>query len=170
MSKGPSWLTGNVDKASLAAIAEALGGQIDPATVDELWLFPTRRVAGVDSTVFVFSIYEHEDRRRVVTAHVRAVRNKRGEATLETKLVEHATAPSEMVPRVIAGVLHRLGEEYASTPPSAARIDCSMERWHALVDVLMSVTSGQTLPEVLLQNEARLDGATDMRDDEAPTS
>lgn len=159
----PSWLTGKADAASLAAIAESLGTQIDPATVDELWLFPTRRAAGVESTVFVFSIHEHEGRRRVVTAHVRAVRNKRGVPALETKLVEHATAPAEMVPRIIAGVLHRLGDEYAATPPSAARIDCSMDRWHELVNVLMSVKPNEPLPETLTQN-----GATKLRDEEAP--
>jgi len=156
----PSWLTGKADAASLAAIAEALGTQVDPATVDQLWLFPTRRAAGVESTVFVLSIHEHEDRRRVVTAHIRAIRNKRGEPAIETRLVEHATAPSARVPLVIEGVLHRLGDDYASTPPSTARIDCSMERWRTLVEVLMSAKPNEQLPERLLgESESETESA-----------
>jgi hypothetical protein len=147
---GPSWLTGKADAASLPALMEQLGTQIDPSAVDELWLFPTRRVAGVESTVFVLSLLEPEERRRVITAHMRATRSKRGEPTIETKLDEHATAPAERLPRVIEGVLKRLSDDYASTPPSHARIECSPERWHAVIEVLTSAKPGEPLAETLL--------------------
>ena len=146
----PSWLTGKADAASLPALLEGLEARIDVTTVDELYLFPTRRVQGVESTVFVFSIHDHEDRRRVVTAHLRATRNKRGEPAIDAKLDEHATAPAERLPRVIEGVLKRLSEDFAATPPSHCRISGRMDRWRQLIDVLMSIPKGAPLPEELL--------------------
>jgi hypothetical protein len=146
----PTWLTGKADAASLPALLEGLEPQIDVSSIDELFVFPTRRVQGVESTVFVLSLHDAEDRRRVMTAHLRATRNKRGEPAIETSLIEHATAPAERVPRVIEGVLRRLGEEFAATPPSHCRIDRDTLRWRALIDQLTGIPKGQALPEELL--------------------
>lgn len=148
----PSWLTGKADAASLASLVEKLGTQIDITTVDELFVFPMRRVAGVESTVFVLSMHDHADTRRVVTAHVRAVRNKRGEPAIETKLDDQAIVPPERIPRVIDGVLRRLKEDFA-TPPSTASIARSPERWARLVEVCMSIKANDPLPEVLVEAE-----------------
>jgi hypothetical protein len=150
----PGWLTGKADTASLPALVERLGTQIDIATVEDLWVFPTRRVNGVESTVFVLSLYEPDERRRVITAHVRATRNKRGMPEFDTKLHEHATAPAERLQPVIEGVLDRMSDDYASTPPSRARIDRDPRRWHELVEVLMSVKPNEPLPENLLPNQS----------------
>ncbi len=150
----PTWLTGKADGGSLPVLLESLAPRIDVTTIDELYVFPTRRVQGVESTVFVFSVHEPEERRRVITAHLRATRNKRGEPTVETKLDEHATTPPERIPRVIEGVLKRLSEDFAATPPSHCRIDRSPERWHALIEQLTNIPKGQTLPEELLATEA----------------
>jgi hypothetical protein len=150
----PSWLTAKGDAAALPVLLEGLAPRIDPTTIDELYLFPTRRVQGVESTVFVFSQHEAEDRRRVITAHLRATRNKRGEPTIDTRLHEHAIAPAERIPRVIEGVLKRLSEEFASTPPSHARIERSAERWKALIEQISSIAKGQALPEELLAEES----------------
>lgn len=147
MKTAPSWLTGKVDAASLAALVERLAAQVDPSTIEDVWLFPTRRVAGIESTVFVLSLHEDVDRRRVITAHVRATRNKRGEPAIETKLDEQATAPSERLPKVIEGVLRRMSDDFASTPPSSARIACSSERWRQLVEFLAAAKPGDALPE-----------------------
>lgn len=154
----PSWLTGKADAASLPALLEGLAPRVAASTIDELYVFPTRRVQGVESTVFVFSVHDQEDRRRVITAHLRATRNKRGEPTIETKLDEHATTPAERVPRVIEGVLKRLSEDFATTPPSHARIDGSVDRWHALIDQLTGIPKGQALPEELIADEAAANG------------
>ncbi len=151
----PSWLTGKADAASLPALLEGLAPRIDVSSIDELYLFPTRRVQGTESTVFVFSVNEPEDRRRVITAHLRATRNKRGEPTIETRLDEHATTPPERIPRVIEGVLKRLSEDFAATPPSHCRIEGSEDRWRALIDELTSIPKGQALPEELLADEAQ---------------
>ena len=168
----PSWLTGKADSASMASLLERIRGLIDVTTVDELFLFPMRRVSGVESTVFVLSIHDRDDTRRVITAHVRATRNKRGEPAIETKLDEQGTIPADRIPRVIDGVLKRLKEDFA-TPPSTARIDGKPERWHALGEVLMGIKAGEPLPEVLLADDAAEmrdetpEGATEMRDGEA---
>ena len=150
---GPSWLTGKADAASMAALLERLGNEVDATKVDELWLFPTRRVAGVESTVFVLSMDDHDDMRLVLTAHARATRNKRGEPAIELKLDEHASAPAERLPRVIEGVLRRLSDDFASTPPSHARIERNAENWQRVSEVLMSAKPNQPLPEELLQQD-----------------
>lgn len=152
----PGWLTGKADAASLAALAERLATQVDVSTVDELFLFPTRRVAGVESTVFVLSMHERDELRKIVTAHVRATRNKRGEPAIESTLNEQAIVPIERIPRVIEGVLKRLTADFA-TPPSTARIQCSAERWHRLVEVLMTVKPSEPLPEDLLDSQKDAD-------------
>ena len=141
----------------MPALAESLGTQVDVTTVDELWLFPTRRAAGIESTVFVLSVHDQEDRRRVLTAHMRATRNKRGEPTIETRLDEHATAPAERIPRVIDGVLKRLSDDYASTPPSNARIDGKSERWQAVVNTLMNLKPNEQMPERLIDEHEEPD-------------
>lgn len=156
----PTWLTGKADAGSLPALLEGLGPRLDVATIDQMYVFPTRRVQGVESTVFVFSVHDAEDRRRVITAHLRATRNKRGEPSIDAKLDEHGTTPAERVPRVIDGVLKRLSEDFASTPPSHCRIEGSTERWHALIEQLTNIPKGQPLPEELLADEVVDDQAS----------
>ena len=164
----PSWLTGKADAASLPALLEGLTPQIDVSAIDELYLFPTRRVQGVESTVFVFSVHDAEDRRRVMTAHLRATRNKRGEPAIETKLDEHAIAPAERIPRVIEGVLRRLSEEFAATPPSHCRIERSEQRWRELIQYLTSVPKGQSLPEELLADPKAEEPINEPLNEESP--
>ena len=166
----PTWLTGKADAGSLPALLEGLGPRLDIGTIADLYVFPTRRVQGVESTVFVFSVHDAEDRRRVITAHLRATRNKRGEPAIDTKLVEHATTPAERIPRVIDGVLRRLSEEFAATPPSHCRITGSEERWRALIDQLTNIAKGQALPEELLAEaqESSPTGPADASADDEP--
>jgi hypothetical protein len=167
---GPSWLTGKADAGSLPVLLEGLGPRLDVSTIDELYVFPTRRVQGVESTVFVFSVHDAEDRRRVITAHLRATRNKRGEPTIETKLDEHATTPRERVPRVIEGVLKRLSEDFAATPPSHCNIEGSEERWRALIEQLTNIPKGQPLPEELLADESAVEESPGAGSSHPPSS
>jgi hypothetical protein len=146
----PTWLTGRADGGSLPVLLEGLAARVPATTIDEIYLFPTRRVQGVESTVFVFSVHDAEERRRVITAHLRATRNKRGEPAIDTILHEHAIAPAERIPRVIEGVLKRLSEDFASTPPSHCRIDSSEARWKQMIEQLTSIPKGNALPEELL--------------------
>ena len=134
----PSWLTGRADTGGVPALLERLSSTIPIANIDELWLFPTRRLTGVESTVLVLSLYTDEhDRRRVATVHFKATRNKRGEATVETLLEDHAVAPADRLTRVIDGVLRRLGDDLSSSP-RAARISGETERYEALIEAIAS--------------------------------
>lgn len=142
----PSWLTGRADTGGVPALLERLADTVPVDSIDELWLFPTRRIAGVESTVLVLSRYTDEvDRRRVETVHFKATRNKRGEAAVETVLQDHAVAPADRLTRVIDGVLRRLGDDLSATPRSA-RLSGERERWEALVE---SIASNIDLEEAL---------------------
>jgi hypothetical protein len=142
----PGWLTGRADSGGIPALLERLSAELAVSAIDELWLFPTRRLTGFESTVVALSLYTDEpDRRRVVTAHFKATRNKRGEATVETRVDEQAVAPADRLTRVIDGVLRRLGDDLASSPHSA-RISGQPERYEALIEAL---ASGSDLEEAL---------------------
>ena len=142
----PSWLTGRADTGGLPALLERLAATVPVPSIDELWLFPTRRIVGVESTVVVLSRYTDEtDRRRVETVHFKATRNKRGEAAVETLLQDHAVAPADRLTRVIDGVLRRLGDDLSASP-RAARISGESERWEALIE---SIASNIELEEAL---------------------
>jgi hypothetical protein len=142
----PGWLTGRADTGGLPALLGRLAHELSVTTIDEVWMFPTRRLSGFESTVIVLSLYADEhDRRHVVTAHFKAMRNKRGEATIEMALEDHAVAPADRLIRVIDGVLRRLGDDLAATP-QAARISGEEERYQALIE---ASASGIDLEEAL---------------------
>jgi len=131
--------TAHADAGSIAALLERLNTSVPFESIDELWLFPTRRIAGVESTVVVLALYtDKPDRRRVATAHFKATRNKRGEAKVETDLRDHAIAPADRLTRVIDGVLRRLGDDLSTTPPRSARISAAEDRWLALIEAAAS--------------------------------
>lgn len=100
-------------------------------TIDEVWVFPTRRAGKAESTVVVVSAFDDEDsRRRVVTAHFSTRPGNGRKVISETKLTEHGIAPADRIGRLIEGVLRRLDEELASLPPRSARIQGDAERWN----------------------------------------
>ena len=142
----PSWLTARADSGGVPALLQRLIATVPAETMDEVWIFPTRRMPGFESTVVVLSLFTDDaDRRRVATAHFKAVRNKRGEATVETILSDHAVAPPDRLERIIDGVMRRLGDDSVlATPPRSARIRGHAERWTALVQ---AVEGGQEIPE-----------------------
>lgn len=134
----PAWLVGRADSGGVPALLQRLPATVPPTTIDELWLFPTRRLAGYESTVVVLSLYvDQTDRRRVVTMHFKATRNKRGEANVESVLEDHAVAPADRLTRVIDGVLRRLGDDLSATPQTA-RISGEQERFEALIEGVVS--------------------------------
>ena len=99
-------------------------------TIDEVWVFPTRRAGKAESTVVVVSAFDEVDsRRRVVTAHFSTRPGNGRKVISETKLTEHGIAPADRIGRLIEGVIRRLDEELASLPPRSARIEGDAERW-----------------------------------------
>ena len=155
----PSWLTARADSGGVPALLERLVATVPVEAMDEVWIFPTRRMPGFESTVVVLSLFteDAEDRRRVATAHFKAVRNKRGEATVETILSDHAVAPPDRLERIIDGVLRRLGDDSVlATPPRSAHIRGLAERWTALVQ---AIEGGQEIPLFAEDTEVALEDA-----------
>ena len=132
MSTVLKWVNTEPDEAAPHALLDRLAQQIPAAIIDEIWLFPTRRAGGVESSVFVVTAYgEDPERRRVVTAHFSVTRDKKGRAQVQQHIEEHALAPAAALGRVVDGVLRRLGDEIAHAP-RAERIDRDPACWQAL--------------------------------------
>ncbi len=114
---------------ALAGIAELLPA----ARIDRVWLFPPRMVGGRESGLAVLSAQPEnnaDDRREVYTL-VYEIVGDGGAARREDILEEQATAPAELLDRVIAGVLRRLGTEQAA--PELRDIGGDPARWQALL-------------------------------------
>jgi hypothetical protein len=105
------------DEGALPALLRRLESEIAVERVDELWIFPTRRASGAESTVLVVSAFgDDPDRRRVGAVHFKVVRDRKGGAAVEQDMREYATAPAEAVARVVEGVLRRLGDDASQSP------------------------------------------------------
>jgi hypothetical protein len=124
--------------ALLARVAE----QVPIALIDQLWIFPPRRIAAGESTVVVVGAFDDEDRRRVITGRFTVLRNRRGEAAVSATFDEHGTALNAAIPRIIQGVLRRLGEDPAAEPQHVA-INGRQQQW----DSLLLELGGRPLPE-----------------------
>ena len=150
------------DPSSPVALLEALARALPPETIDELWIFPARRLgAAAQSTVIVASAFEAatgappvaqppaaeepgqvpgievpSDRRRIITARFTLAGDPRTKQELHHELAEHGAAPAERVGRVVDGVVRRLDDE--PEPPRHARIGGDTARWTELLQKLGS--------------------------------
>lgn len=112
-----------------ASLLEALARAIPIADIDELWLFPPRRIGAADSTVVVVAAFADDHaRRRVLTARFSVSRDPKGHLVLQQDLAEHGAAPADRIPRLVDGVLRRL-DEPADAAPTHLRVGGSDERW-----------------------------------------
>jgi hypothetical protein len=130
----PKWLnTGTPDGGAISALLELVARRVPANIVDEVWVFPSRPVTGGESTVVVLAAFDDDAlKRRVITARFIVSRNNRGVAAVREITSEHGSAPTDALPRVIEGVLRRLGDD-AAVPPHGEAIGGSAERWDALV-------------------------------------
>ena len=127
------WVNTQPDAGALHALLLTLPGRVPIADLDELWIFPTRRIAVGESTVVVLSLFDEDpDRRRVMTARFTVSRDKKGVAKVADKIDEYGTAPLEAVTRVVDGVVRRLGED-VEQPPRREHIDRSVLTWQDLL-------------------------------------
>jgi hypothetical protein len=137
----------NPQHPAILAALEELARQTPVETIDELWLFPTRRLGTIESTVLVASAFVEGDeaRRRVLTIHhtVRSVAGSKKPLVQQTA-AEHGVAPAERIARLVDGVLRRLDEELAALPPRAVKIGGVGERWGELLSELRDVTPEPT--------------------------
>jgi len=130
------WVNTEPDAGLPHALLEGLARSVPSTTIEDIWLFPTRRIATGESTVFVVAaVADEPDRRRVITARYLVTRDRKGTASVQEKIAEHGTAPTAAVARIVHGVLQRMGEE-GEQPPRAVPVERDPERWWALIEEL----------------------------------
>jgi hypothetical protein len=130
---GPQWVNVDDDGAAWALLGR-LAEQLPVETIDSLWLFPTRRASGVESTVVVISVFDpdNEMRRRVGAVRWLVTRDRRGAATVNQEMHEYATAPADALQRVVDGVMRRLGD-VTRDPPRAVDLRGDAGVWDELL-------------------------------------
>lgn len=126
------WANIGEDAGATYALIQRVTEVVPVAGIDCLWIFPPRRVPAGDSTVVVVGAFDEEARRRIITARFTVARNRKGAATVNVRFDEHGAAPVVAIPRIVQGVLRRLGEETAAEP-RFVHVDGQQERWDALV-------------------------------------
>ncbi|HEX6308220.1 MAG TPA: hypothetical protein VFZ69_08540 [Longimicrobiales bacterium] len=127
------WANIGDDPGALPALVERVAQRYAVATIDYLWIFPARRIAIGESTVVVIAAFDDDpDRRSVGTAHFTVARDRKGAATVSARFDEHGSAPVTAVPRIVHGVLRRLGED-TDASPREEQIDGDPARWDALI-------------------------------------
>jgi len=137
------WVNTDPDAGLPHALLERLAQQVPPGNIEDIWLFPARRTAAGESTVFLVAALETEaDNRRVITARYTVTRDRKGTANVREQIDEHGTAPAAAITRIVNGVLHRMDQE-GEQPPRTERIERDPERWWALIEQL-----GGTRPAV----------------------
>jgi len=130
---GPGWV--NIDdQGATWALLERLAVRVPPAVIDTLWLFPTRRASGVESTVAIISAFDPDDseRRKVGAARWLVMRDRRGAASITEDMHEYATAPADALQRVVDGVMRRLGDD-AREPPRLVELGGETRAWDELL-------------------------------------
>ena len=132
--KPSHWVNTAPDEAALPALLRRVAAALPVDSIDEVWIFPTRRAAGAESTVIVVATFDEDDRRRVHTAHFTATRDRKGAATVQEIIAQHAIAPAGAVARVVEGVMRRLGDDLAL--PHGETIAGDAGRWDALLQRL----------------------------------
>ena len=127
------WANIGDDPGALHALIERIPEQVAVTAIDYLWLFPSRRIAIGESIVVVIGAFDEDpERRRVSTAHFTVARNRKGAATVKASFDEHGSAPVSAVPRIVQGVLRRLGEDTEASPREE-QIGGDQDRWDALI-------------------------------------
>jgi hypothetical protein len=129
------WANIGDDAGAPHALVARLAEYVPPTLVDYLWIFPPRRVAAGESTVLVVAAFDEHERRRVLTGRFTVARDRRGTATVRVQYDEHGTAPDDAVPRIVQGVLRRLGED-AAAEPAEVHVAGLQQRWDELITEL----------------------------------
>ena len=130
------WVNTEPDAGAPHALLERLSVRVPIEAIEELWMFPARRLAAAESTVFlVAALGADAEQRRVITARYTVTRDRKGSATVQEQLDEHGIAPPAAITRIVNGVLQRLDQE-GEQPPRTEAIERDPERWWALVEEL----------------------------------
>jgi hypothetical protein len=129
------------DEGALPALLRRIAARVTPDAIDGIWIFPTRRGNGAESTVIAISAFDQDrTRRRVGAVRFLVTRDRKGAATVTEKLDEYASAPPDAVPRIIDGVLRRLEHE---------RIEGNPARWDVMLARLADPSFTEKTPALI---------------------
>lgn len=119
-------------------VLDPLESHLGAASADRLWAFPPRDVRGVPAALIVVSAYAPEaERRRLVTARLvvdppSQDGTRRRAPGFRVEVAEQGEVPRERVPRLLDGVVRRLGEDPGDASPSAFAIGGDADRWREM--------------------------------------
>jgi hypothetical protein len=118
--------------AALASVAD----RIPPGRVEQVWLFPPRRVGAKESGLAVLVVTaggEEEDdgRRTIWTVRYDAETSRAGKVQSAHALEEQGTVPPDRVGRIVDGVARRLEAE--SDAPDVRELARDPAEWRALL-------------------------------------
>jgi hypothetical protein len=141
------WANIGEDAGALHALLERIPEHVAIAAIDYLWIFPARRIAIGESIVIVVGAFDEDPaRRRVSTAHFTIARNKKGVPSVNVRFTEHGSAPGTAVPRIVEGVLRRLGED-TDAAPRQEEIGGEQDRWNEMLVELGGRTPAPAGPQ-----------------------
>jgi hypothetical protein len=118
---------------ALQQLLREIAPRFPPEVIDRVWIFAPREIGGKESGLVVLSLHadgERADTRRLVTWRYEATR-ERGRPRRSDLVTEQGSAPTERIPRLIEGVLARLGD--AAETPIAEAVAGDPERWNAFL-------------------------------------
>ena len=104
------------------------------ASADRVWAFPPRDVRGVPAALIVVSAYaDTDERRRLLTARLVVDApedaSRRRPPASRVEVAEQGEVPRDRVPRLLDGVVRRLGEDPVDGSPASFDIGGDPERW-----------------------------------------
>jgi hypothetical protein len=126
------WANIGDDAGAPHALLQRVAALVPVPLIDYIWIFPARRIAIGESVVVVVGAFHEPERRRVITAHFTIARNRKGVATVGERFDEHGSTPPDAVPRIVQGVLRRLGEDIGADPREVL-IDGRQDRWNEII-------------------------------------
>jgi hypothetical protein len=130
------WANIGEDAGAMHVLVAAVAQHVPVAIIDQLWIFPPRRVAAGESVVVVIGAFDEGgtegERRRISTARFTVARNRKGEASVSVRFDEHGAAPVDAITRIVQGVLRRMGEDTAAEPQEVT-VAGRQQRWDELL-------------------------------------
>ena len=124
----------------LGAALAAASGRVAPESVDQVWLFPPRRLAAKEAGLAVLVVTAAEEdgkeRRAIFTLRYEAETGKK--AVRVDRLEEQGTVPPDRVGRIVEGVLRRL-EGGEADAPDIRELRGDVDAWEALLRELGAV-------------------------------
>jgi len=118
----------------LGAALASVAGRIPPERVEQVWLFPPRRVGAKESGLAVLVVAGEDgadDRRTIWTVRYDAETGKGGKTEAAHALEEQGIVPPDRVGRIVDGVARRLEAE--SDAPDVRDTGGDPEAWAALL-------------------------------------